>query len=444
MSNVALIDESCRTYRWVMQAYESVMSKKSMSHVTYVHMCTNSSCLIHMCAMTYEWAMSHTRRSHFAHIDESCHTYEWVMSHSFVARTCLRLSHVTHTNSHVTRKNESRRTHTSESCHTVLSRAPACVWTGCRLPTNESRQPTARDTCLNESYHTDQWVMSHIRKRSAKRMDEPQITAADCPRHLPEWVMSLIWMKHVTHKNASWRTYEWVMSHIRMSHVTHINTSCHTYDWDMPHIRMRQVPHVNEACHTQEWVTCHVMSHVSHIRICTRYVHDSLMCATCLIFPGVMTHSHSWMNHGSHIRKCTRHGLFMFAMCLIFLCVMTHSHSWMNQVSHIRICTRRDSFMCAMCLILPSVMTHSCVMTLSHSWMNHGPHIWMCTRHDQDSFVCHDLFIGVHHVSFIFVWHDCAMTHSCVMIQSYMCVMTRSYLCDTTHSYGVAMTSRLL
>jgi len=51
-----------------------------------------------------------------------------------------------------------------------------------------------------------------------------------------EWVMSHIWMRHVTHMNESCYTYEWVMSHIWMSHVTHMNESCHTYEWVMSHI----------------------------------------------------------------------------------------------------------------------------------------------------------------------------------------------------------------
>jgi len=45
-----------------------------------------------------------------------------------------------------------------------------------------------------------------------------------------------------------WNRYEWVMSHIWMSHVTHMNGSCH------------------ESCHTCEWVMSHMwMSHVTHM-----------------------------------------------------------------------------------------------------------------------------------------------------------------------------------
>ena len=41
-----------------------------------------------------------------------------------------------------------------------------------------------------------------------------------------EWVMSHIWMSHVTHMNEPCHTHEWVMSHISIGsgHVTHIGT----------------------------------------------------------------------------------------------------------------------------------------------------------------------------------------------------------------------------
>ena len=60
--------------------------------------------------------------------------------------------------------------------------------------------------------------------------------------HTYEWVMSHIWMSHVTHTNESRHTYEWVMSHIWKSLVTHLNESCHTYEWVMSHIWMGHLP----------------------------------------------------------------------------------------------------------------------------------------------------------------------------------------------------------
>ena len=50
-----------------------------MSHVTHM----NDSC------RTYEWVMSRISMNHVAHMNESCHTYEWVVSHIW-------LSHVTY------------------------------------------------------------------------------------------------------------------------------------------------------------------------------------------------------------------------------------------------------------------------------------------------------------------------------------------------------------
>ena len=40
-----------------------------------------------------------------------------------------------------------------------------------------------------------------------------------------EWVMSHIWIRHVTHLNESCHIYERIMQHIWMSHGTHMNTS---------------------------------------------------------------------------------------------------------------------------------------------------------------------------------------------------------------------------
>ena len=47
------------------------MSRIRMSHVAHM----NESC------RTYEWVMSHIRMSHVEHMNESCRTYEWLISH---------------------------------------------------------------------------------------------------------------------------------------------------------------------------------------------------------------------------------------------------------------------------------------------------------------------------------------------------------------------------
>jgi len=124
-----------------------------------------------------------------------------------------------------------------------------------------------------------------------------------------EWVMSHIWMSHITYEwvmahmnevchiwisrvtyqsgmslmSGSCRTYEWGMSrtnesHIWMSHVTHkwgmslMSESCRRYEWVMSHTNeachtrmshvtpmwMWHVTHANESCHTCQWVMAHL------------------------------------------------------------------------------------------------------------------------------------------------------------------------------------------
>ena len=91
---------------------------------------------------------------------------------------------------------------------------------------------------MNQSRHTYEWVMSHIRMSHVTHTNESCFD---------------IWMMHM---NESCHTHKWVMSHIRMSHVARMNESCRTYEWVMSHIRMSNIL-------TYEW--CIWMSHVTHI-----------------------------------------------------------------------------------------------------------------------------------------------------------------------------------
>jgi len=145
--------------------------------------------------------------------------------------------------------------------------------------------------------------------------------------HICEWVMSRIWMSHVT--------YEWVMSYmnelcriwVRMSHVTYVNESCHKYEWVMSHI--------NESCHTHEWF----MSHQNE---------------SCHRYECVMSHTnescHMWMGHVTyewvmpHIEGVISH---MNESC----------HMWMSNVTYEWV---------------TSHMNKSC-----HVWMSHVPYAWV-------------------------------------------------------------------
>ena len=105
----------------------------------------------------------------------------------------------------------------------------------------------------NESCHTYEWVMSHMWMSHVTHMNE------SC--HTYEWVMSHIWMRLAG--------YEWVMSHIWMSHGTYKSVVSHTNKSQiMPHMNQAYgitTIHVNESCHSSEWVMSHIwMSHVTH------------------------------------------------------------------------------------------------------------------------------------------------------------------------------------
>jgi len=192
MSHVTHINESCHTYK--------NMSELSDSHVPHVQIlcvvCMRVSRINESCH-TCDWVMLHKWMSHRTHMNESCHTHEissdLVGSHVHIlcAHTCMChiwMSHVTHVN-------------VNESCHTY-------EWVMSHLK--------------NESCHTYEWVMTHIWKYVGTRgfayatcANTVCVRVCVCVTH--EWDLSQMWMSQVTHE-------KWVMSQIWMSLVTHENT----------------------------------------------------------------------------------------------------------------------------------------------------------------------------------------------------------------------------
>ena len=125
---------------------------------------------------------------------------------------------------------------------------------------------SASSTCTSREYMYKSCTSRNIHKRMCKT----KRASGRCIKYV-----KMPW--HV----CTLYTYEWVMSHIWMSHVTHMNESCHT--------------HMNESCHTCEWVMSHIwMSHAltSSIRTHTRththvhtHTHDRLwrrICQSCV------------------------------------------------------------------------------------------------------------------------------------------------------------------
>jgi len=276
--------------------------------------------------------------------------------------------------------------------------------------------------------------------------------------HTCEWVMSHIWMCHVTHMNGS--CHKWmshvthgadvrVISHMFMNHVTHLNDSCHAYEWVMSHVWMSNGTHVNkshianknESCLTYDWVmshmneSCHTwMSHATHetwrwsmwksgggrglqsqyaLRIRTCLTHKpviSHMNESCHTYERVMPHI--WTSHATHMNEsCHVQMRYIYTLhmrssyhiwispgastCLHFTAIDTSmSHVMYECVIReevYRTSTRLEFEPTShvRCQGVMSRMNGSCC-TRSHTWMRHVTHkrvmslmngsfqIWMC------------------------------------------------------------------
>jgi len=179
---------------------------------------------------------------------------------------------------------------TNESCHTY-----ECVMSHVRMShvthTNEMLPSVAHVTRyithMNASlctYESDAAVRMLSWDISRYTCDMTHVTHTDESCHTYEWVMSQVWIGHVTHTNESCLTYEWVMSHVRMSHVTRTNEMLPSA-WSVgPYLRvesdMTHDANTDKSCHTYEWVMSHVrMSHVTHTNeSCHTYEWNAAVC----------------------------------------------------------------------------------------------------------------------------------------------------------------------
>jgi len=148
-----------------------------------------------------------------------------------------------------------------------------------------------------------------------------------------EWVMSHIWMRHVTYMNDSLQTHEWVMSHTWTP--VHVCGVTHSYVWHDSFICVTWLIHVYGDT-TQSYVSwVHwffgIPAHTTH----SYAWHDPFMCLEWVIHICAITHSYVW------------HDSFICVTRLIHMCDMTHSYVW------------HDSFICVTWLI------HMCGVTRS-------------------------------------------------------------------------------
>jgi len=179
--------------------------------------------------------------------------------------------------------------------------------------------------CINE------WVMSHI-------WISHVTNDADKLRHLCS--RTCMWMNYVAYTNESCHTYEWVVLQM-------MRTSCVTcavvpvYEWIILHEWMGNVTHMNESCPKWRGQSAWLMP--SYL-----YVNELCCMDDCLM-------SNIWMSHvpndADKLRDLCRRTCMWMSRCHTYESVM--SHVWMSHVTHMN----------------ESCRTYEWVM--SHTWMSH-------------------------------------------------------------------------
>ena len=170
---------------------------------------------------------------------------------------------------------------------------------------------------MNESCPTYEWVMSHIWMSHVTRMNESCDSATASSALGNEGVMSHTWKSHDTHVVKSSSTHKWVRSHAWMSHIIvqrihpllfpacvhepvtpwqscHMNESCHTYEWVISHIWMSHITHMNESYHTNE-----------SVMICFNGFFFSYSQRVCMNESRHESHV-TWTSHISHMNESCR------------------------------------------------------------------------------------------------------------------------------------------
>jgi len=253
-------------------------------------------------------------RSHVTHMNKSYHTYKrhwqgarWNRQHSDfnwqhfrVSIKCLALRSEAYVFEYYFRHWYHQR---------ARARARAREWRRTRASETERERDKWMEwwpTCTKRLCMCVCLCVLHIRfshlQRSPTKIRLPciQVLSSDpaynslLPRHQQRcsmsWWLGLKWAlsQHVLIEEC--HTHEWVMSHLWMSHVTHMNESCHTYEWVMPHTYMNEpcllAPH-SIVC--SMYATGPGVSSMNHSRV-TWLVsykwHDSFQCdTTCSYAP---------------------------------------------------------------------------------------------------------------------------------------------------------------
>jgi len=154
-------------------------------------------------------------------------------------------------------------------------------------------------TPMKESWYTYEWVMSHIWLNHIAHMNESRQTC--------KWVMSHILMSQIFSRtclnmrlmNRNWcRAYAWVPSRERMSHFMHMYESWHTQEWMMSHVWMHHITHGNISA---SLVLTLILGAVSCVDL-------NIVCSIVVIYVHTLTYTYVYTAHTRthmHIRIYT-------------------------------------------------------------------------------------------------------------------------------------------
>jgi len=125
-----------------------------------------------------------------------------------------------------------------------------------------------------------------------------------------------VYMSHVavakdnTCMNESCHTYEWVMSHIWMSHVTHMNESCHTCEYVMAHVWMSHVTRM-----TCLWLQCVAVNDTPG---CCRQRHNTYQWVMSYMWMSRLTRVNRWL-HITNLCMCVY--IYIYIYTYIYICI---------------------------------------------------------------------------------------------------------------------------
>ena len=238
--------------------------------------------------------------------------------------------------------------------------------------------------------------------------------------------------------NESYHTYEWVMSHISMSHITTIHEPYHTHNCSMSH-----VSHV-------AWLTVAVPSHgLPRLSVIYRSSatlhnvwHDAFMCVTWLIYTCDMTHSYVWRDM-CDIRTCSYvwHSYVWHYSCMFvtWLTVAVPSHglprlsliycssATLHNVMFENASNEIDSETAVLSL-RESCRTYE--WGVSHVWMSHSTHV---------NEACHTYTWGMSHIYMRHVTHMNDSCHTYEWGMSHIWMSHFTHMNESCHTYEWGM-----